>query len=333
MNRTRFFLTALRIGIVTTAALLLRNVGEAAENTASISSTRSSVTNILGWTTNGPAVYATVQLSSSAGAVTNTIFHHYVPESLNNRVWTNFIAHTNGRNVRIWSARSHPPGWPKKAPIVTWNTNCLMWGRSGLTALSPCWQDENSGGQIPITALTKRHGYTRGHGMGLDGFTKNFAGRKVWFLTTNNIIVQTTVTRAVVRTVGQSRRDYTILLFKDDLPASIQPMRVISLTNVLAQYPGRSGSPQPFFRTEQLGSVSAGVPGFTVETWKGGDSGSPDMLPMPDELVFFGGRSTSGPSAEMQADMDELCTLQGLNPKKYQLQWVDLSSYPSYPVR
>src|SRR6185503_1049314 len=128
-------------------------------------------------------------------------------------------------------------------------------------------------------------------------------------------------------------RDYTIFLFKDDLPVSIQPMRVIAVTNVLAQYPSRPGSPRPVFRTEQSGSVSAEVPGFTVETWKGGDSGSPDMLPMPNELVFFGGRSTSGPSAEMQSDMDELCTKQGLNPKKYQLQWVELSSYPSYPIR
>ena len=57
------------------------------------------------------------------------------------------------------------------------------------------------------------------------------------------------------------------------------------------------------------------------------------MLPMPNELVFFGGRSTSGPSAEMQSDIDLLCVLQGLNKSEYQLQWVDLSSFPSYPSR
>jgi len=45
---------------------------------------------------------------------------------------------------------------------------------------------------------------------------------------------------------------------------------------------------------------------------------------LPGELVFFSGRSTSGPTHEMQADMDELCQLEGLNPAKYQLRWVDL---------
>ena len=76
--------------------------------------------------------------------------------------------------------------------------------------------------------------------------------------------------------------------------------------------------------------MSAEVPGMSVNTWKGGDSGSPNMLPMPGELVFCNGRSTSGPSPEMQADMDELCKLERLDAKEYQLQWVDLSSYPVY---
>jgi hypothetical protein len=54
------------------------------------------------------------------------------------------------------------------------------------------------------------------------------------------------------------------------------------------------------------------------------------MLPLPGELVFWNGTSTSGASPEMQSDMDQLCRLQGLDPKKYQLQWVDLSSFPNY---
>jgi hypothetical protein len=54
------------------------------------------------------------------------------------------------------------------------------------------------------------------------------------------------------------------------------------------------------------------------------------MLLLPKELVFYSGRSTSGPSPEMQADMDALCALEGLKADKYQLQWVDLSAYPSY---
>jgi hypothetical protein len=63
-----------------------------------------------------------------------------------------------------------------------------------------------------------------------------------------------------------------------------------------------------------------------VDIWKGGDSGSPNMLPLPGELVFSGGRATSGPGPEMQADMDELCRREGLDPQRYQMQWVELSS-------
>ena len=279
-------------------------------------------------------MFANLQLTSPTNTFTSAVFERYSPGSLNNLVWTNFLAHTNARELRIWSIRSHPAGWPtNKAPIVTWNTNSLMWGMKGLTALSPCWEEEGSSGQVPVTALTRRHGYTRGHGMGAPGFSTNHTGNKVWFVTTNNTVVQTKVISAVVRTPGDSKRDYTLLLFAEDLPLSIEPIRVVALTNVLAKYPNCGNAPRPFFRTEQLGNVSADVPGFYVDTWKGGDSGSPDMLPMPNELVFFGGRSTSGPSAEMQADIDALSDMQGLNKHDYQLQWVDLSGYPSYPHR
>ena len=54
------------------------------------------------------------------------------------------------------------------------------------------------------------------------------------------------------------------------------------------------------------------------------------MLPLGNELVFYGGRSTAGPSKKMQNDMDALCKLEHLDPRKYQLQWVDLSRFPAY---
>jgi hypothetical protein len=63
---------------------------------------------------------------------------------------------------------------------------------------------------------------------------------------------------------------------------------------------------------------------------KGGDSGAPNLLPLPGELIFCGGRTTSPPSPQMQADMDELCRLEHLDPKRYQMQWVDLSAFPSF---
>ena len=319
------------IGVAVGAAVFAQNMSRAAEGTPPGTVGQGMTTNILGWSTNGPAVYDILRVSSPTNTVvTNTVFDHYFPESLNNMIWTNFIAHTNGRAVGIWSLRSLPADWPTNAPIVQWNANGLMWGMKGLTALSPVWQEAGASGQSPITALTRRHGYTRGHGTGPSGFMTNRTGEKVWFVTTNNVVVEATVLRSVVRTTVESKRDYMILLFSKDLPASIEPIRVVAATNVLAKYQNFGSAPRPVFRIEQLGRVSAEVPGFSVETWKGGDSGSPDMLPMPNELVFFGARSTSGPSSEMQADMDALCKMAGLNPKNYQLQWVDLSGYPSY---
>jgi hypothetical protein len=170
--------------------------------------------------------------------------------------------------------------------------------------------------------------------MGPDRIGNNFSGKKVWFLTVDNVLIQTTILREVVRTQETSRRDYSILLFSSDLPDSIQPMRVVSPKDVLGASPTKylscPGALSPIFKTEQSGGISADVPGFTLNTYKGGDSGSPNMLPMPGELVFWTGRSTSGVSREMQADMDELCRLEHLDPQKYQLQYVDLSKYPSY---
>jgi hypothetical protein len=82
----------------------------------------------------------------------------------------------------------------------------------------------------------------------------------------------------------------------------------------------------------QDGFISTGIPGWTVP-FRGGDSGAPTMLPLPDELVFFGGLSTSPPSAQMQADMDMLSRKAGLNPRKYQMQWVSLDAYPDVSTR
>ena len=184
--------------------------------------------------------------------------------------------------------------------------------------------------EVPITLLTRRHGYARGHSMGPDGFHTNFAGFKVWFVSTNNMIVEVKVVREVVRTQGGANRDYTILLFDRDLPSSTQPIRVANPDDVRRKYRQGAYGPSPMFFTEQTGNVSAEVAGFMAVIGKGGDSGSPIMLPMSGELLFWAGASTSGPSREVQTDIDELSRLQGLRPSRYQLQWVSLSRYPDY---
>lgn len=281
--------------------------------------------------TNAAGVVYRLPISKVLLAKTNFVFDHFLPESLNNLIWTNVIAHTNGRSVVVWSRREHPAGWPTIPPVVVWSTNSLIWGMKGLTALSPCWELEYGSGQVPITALTRRHGYTRGHDMGPAGFRTSYAGRKVWFVTPDNTLVEVRILREVIRTIASDKRDYTIVLFDRDLPDSIQPMRVISYPSLMAKYP--EAHPWILFKTEQGGCVSAELEGFWLNTWKGGDSGSPDMLPLPGELIFKGGRSTGPPSEAMQRDMDALCRLAHLDPKRYQLQWLDVSAYPTYTVQ
>jgi hypothetical protein len=324
-------------------------------NSASAATNLVAYTNtFIGWSTNGAAIFQSyrvtrdwkspvptnnpvlmtnpmvMKLRTASSDFTIQLFTGFRPESLNHLIWTNFIAHTNGRGLQIWSQRTHPIGWPTIAPVIKWNTNSLIWGMNGLTALSPCWEGEGNSGQVPITLLTRRHGYTRGHGMGAEGFNTRMLGSKVWFLAADNSLVTMTIRREVVRAGKQG--DYTIFLFDRDLPDKIQPLRVTSPAEVQARYisSARGGGSCPLFKTEQAGNVSAEVPGFTIDTWKGGDSGSPNMLPLPGELVFFGGRSTSGPNSPMQADMDALSQMEGLNPNAYQLRWVDLSNYPGY---
>lgn len=120
-----------------------------------------------------------------------------------------------------------------------------------------------------------------------------------------------------------------ILLFDADLPAGIEPMRVAVPEEVRRKYVFGDLSYKPVFMTLQEGRISAGVPGWTVP-FRGGDSGAPIMLPLPDELVFFGGLTTSPPSAEVQADMDMLSREAGLDPRRYQMQWADLDKYPDF---
>jgi hypothetical protein len=316
-------------------------------------------TNYLGLVTNGPAMVHLYQITQSWTnptpvtnpimatnpyfmkmrqsnfSWTNAVFDSFIPGSLNYTIWTNFLALTNGRTLHLWTERTHPEGWPTNKPLVRWNTNNVMWGMQGLTALSPCWQGEGSPGQVPFSALTRRHAYTRGHGMGPEGFQTLIARHKVWFLTRDNVLVEAIIKRHVTRAsldANGGRRDYTVVLFDRDLPESIEPLRVVMQAEIQSKYPfpGLPGCPQPIFQTEQGGYVSTGIAPLVVNTWKPGDSGAPNLIPLPGEVIFFSGRSTTGPSREMQQDMDELCRLEKLKPEKYQMRKADLSKYSAF---
>ncbi|HYT20924.1 MAG TPA: hypothetical protein VEW05_11930 [Candidatus Polarisedimenticolia bacterium] len=238
-------------------------------------------------------------------------------------IWTNYIAHTNSKSSSLWTTYSHPI--ITNAPSLAWNTNCLLYGMTGFTAISQA--NSFQGNLAPVTALTKRHGYTAGHVIaapGSDGFNGH-ADTKVWFCTAFNQVVEMTNVIAYVRYTNGY--DYTIFIFTEDLTNTITPLSVMNP-------PGSIGVQ---FTTSHYGWMSANMPPFYFgetskppfneqNTSQNGDSGSPNMIPMPDgSLVFMYGTSTSGPSVQMQKDMDFLCTNTtfnlNLNITNYQLNW------------
>jgi hypothetical protein len=116
---------------------------------------------------------------------------------------------------------------------MAWDPAGLLYGRTGFTAISQRWGDQNQNHPTAsVVALTRRHGYTRGHGMienyEADGFYDRWNGKKVWFANANNQVKEVTIRKAFVRKGGPSGPvDYTILLFDQDLDSSITPMSVM----------------------------------------------------------------------------------------------------------
>ena len=245
--------------------------------------------------------------------------------------WTNFVAHTNGQTtMNMWSERILPVGWPNTPPVLAWDTNCLLYGLDGFTGISQCNEFQGAPGQVPVTLLTSRHGYFRGHGSGPNGLQTNRAGQRVWFCAADNTVVQMTVAAIYVRDEFSSTSDYdySIVEFTQDVPASIHPVSVISPADMQIYYSDTPDLPYLFFATEQSGHCEANVPPFIYDIREGGDSGSPNMIPSPDnKLVMFSGTDTTGFNAQMQADMDTLSTYAGINPANYQLHWYDLSPW------
>jgi hypothetical protein len=237
-------------------------------------------------------------------------------------IWTNYITQTNNKAIHLWTNGI----WTTN---IIWNTNCLLYGKTGYTAIS--LSNSFQGTQARVTALTKRHGYTAGHSLTTSTSYDDFGGHtgaKVWFLTADNQVEQATVAIAYVHRTFSPYYDYALFIFSNDLPANITPMTV--MTNPV--------SVGVQFRTSQYNYMSANMPPFLpLETSKppfndyttstNGDSGSPNMIPTTDgSLVFVGGTTSSGPSDQMQADMNKLTLYLNLNTNDYKLNW-----YTNYP--
>jgi hypothetical protein len=231
----------------------------------------------------------------------------------------------------MWSQREIPEDLDSSPPLFAWNTNCLLYGLEGFTGISQCNTFGGEHGQVPVTLLTRRHGYTRGHGRGENGLRTNaIAGSKVWFCTASNIVVQMTVAADWVRVESGAGNnyDYSVVVFTEDVPASISPVSAMSPADLEIYYRITPDLPYLFLGTEQLGHCAAGIPPFIFDISKGGDSGSPNMIPSPNnKLIMFSGRGTSGFSPQMQADIDALSVYVGVNTNGYQLRWYDFSPW------
>ena len=130
-------------------------------------------------------------------------------------------------------------------------------------------------GQVAITALTRRHGYLRGHGMGASGLHPERVGRRIWFCTRDNQVIERKVQLLLVRCrdAGPPGTIRSFCLMPICRPA-IEPMRVVDPEKVRRKYLFLPLDHKPVFMALQGGYVSAGVPGWNVPM-RGGDSGAP----------------------------------------------------------
>lgn len=225
------------------------------------------------------------------------------------RSWINYITTTNSKTDYLFSSRSLTP------LKLSWNANSILHGKGGYTAISQLntftYGDQ---GVCPVTVLSPYHGYTRGHDMGYINtaiYTTAFNGTKVYFTSStdiNSTPVERTVRGAFVRILSDV--DYTILMWDQPLPSEIEPIMVAERPT--QDYFG------VYFSTCKHNRLSANIPPFTGYelskpafnehyAWDYGDSGSPEMLLSPSgSLVFVRGKSCTGPTDQMQADMDYL---------------------------
>lgn len=277
----------------------------------------------------------------------SNIFSSYALDSFNYNLHTNVASRTNGRTMQMWAT--------KPATFAARNTavrNPLFYLKDavGYSAVSQCWEGQGSAGQLALTALTRRHVYARGHAFGAadgGGVTNSgVAGQQVAFVSSDGTVVTATLGRKITHWGQVGYGDYSIIELTADLPISIDVMPVI-----ISEYSGYLPYSPTNYPTHQVlmtvpnnallfvhqdGRVGSTIPGFrTQESGEfpqlfGGDSGSPNMLLIGNELVFYSGRTTTGASAAMQADIDYLCTSDGLNPALYQLTTRTLSAFPLY---
>jgi hypothetical protein len=254
------------------------------------------------------------------------------PPTLQAALWASFSSATNAR-----------PGTTQFANMSTLNptfdTNSVTFGLTGYNACAaeanpaPGFVWTNQTWYIPVTALTRRHVYYRGHSTGgTNGqFMPTGIASPLHFIRTDGSIYL-----AYVAGVKKGLQDYNVAILSNDLPADIQPMMMAdpnALAEKLAKNPvGFWPNFKPllgYCQHNKIGTID-GVSFNPHNFYVGGDSGSPDFYILNGALVFVEGRTTSGWCPQMQADCDQLTTWAGLNPAQYQIALLDLSQFSDF---
>jgi hypothetical protein len=248
------------------------------------------------------------------------------PVPIIERMWAEWLAQTNAQ-----PGRSRFDTADRERPI--YYTNSLYYGLKGFTAIGYNGSTNSYG--VPVTALTRRHIYWRGHDSGQYGWNMTYTNRLAQFVTAGNTLLKLRVAAAIVRGgqygspqftnngVAISTNwfgDYSVGILAEDLPADVEPMAMVSYgqQNAVAATAGPPWGTThwpPGIGTEQSNYVG---PFNEPNLYKSGDSGSPNMWILDGTLWMTGGRTTSGWTTNMQADLDALATWAGLDPADYQ---------------
>lgn len=260
------------------------------------------------------------------------------PENLWPLINEHLYANTNGRVMEFYVTNGFTG--PTTAPVTERNTNCLIYGAQGFTAITvhnTMTGAEAGFGQIQGTALTKRHVIIRGHSSGALGTIVTNAGVKLWWVTSNN----TSVVRTTIAHFGfgspdalvSPYRDYNLLLLDADLPDTIEPVSVISYADFTNYLPLTNRNHIFYSCQHNMISTSVGsLPGFGHNSYVGGDSGAGDFVLLPHDsrrfrLALYGIRSGSRWYDDMTASLNALTVWAGLNTNNYQPDFVNLDDY------
>ena len=280
---------------------------------------------------NAVCILATVGALCVGGNLSAASILLYSPPakpSLGDALWTSFIAATNARNSEtVWNTSGD-------VATVNWNTNSPLYGQTGFTGFSlesnyGIYNDPKQWG-VPVTALTPRHVYFRGHSSsGTNGqFMPSAKTNALHFLTADNRLIL-----AYCIAVKKGLQDYNVAILSADLPADIQPVCMVDPSAMSAKLAAQGAWWFPRHNI-MLATCQHNLVGgryyavFSNHSFLiGGDSGSPDFYLLNGKIIMFAGCTTSGWCPQMQADCDQLSTWAGLDPASYQIQLLDLNQF------